>query len=523
MQTFLKFRALLLLLGLACSLAWAQPADRLSGSSASVASTAVSHRHHDDADDEDADEDSDRHGSGNNIVSLGSDAHLLPGRSADSVVAIFASALSEGAVGDTVSIFGSTRVTGPASGDAVAIFGSTYVDSKVEGDAVAVLGNLELGPHAEVGGDVVTVGGNLVRDPQAIIHGHVQSVLMSASGARFEWLRNWARHCLLYGRPLAFAPDLGWAWAIALSLLALYALLSVLFPGAILRCLQTLQAHPGHSLLAALLGSLLTPLAIGVLCVTVIGLAAVPILVLAIIAAGFVGKAVMLAWLGQRCLAWRTERGGVAPVLLVLLGGAVALVLYVIPVAGFLVYKLLGFVGFGVVVLTFIQGIRGRSDEAVPGVSASVEAPMTTPESAASAIPSPEIAGPLDVASLPRAGFWIRMAALLIDCVLIGVLLNLVDHLAHLQILVLAAYGAIMWKTRGSTVGGIIFDLQIVRSDGRTMDWSTSIVRALGCLLSLVAAGIGFLWIGFDPGKQAWHDKIADTVVVRTTRKVSLV
>jgi uncharacterized RDD family membrane protein YckC len=27
--------------------------------------------------------------------------------------------------------------------------------------------------------------------------------------------------------------------------------------------------------------------------------------------------------------------------------------------------------------------------------------------------------------------------------------------------------------------------------------------------------GLGFVWIAFDANKQSWHDKMADTVVVR--------
>jgi uncharacterized RDD family membrane protein YckC len=90
-------------------------------------------------------------------------------------------------------------------------------------------------------------------------------------------------------------------------------------------------------------------------------------------------------------------------------------------------------------------------------------------------------------------------------------------------LLVLAAYGAIMWKLRGSTVGGIVFDLQVVRVDGRDVDWETAIVRSLGCFLSLAVAGLGFIWIAFDDSNQAWHDKIAGTVVVRVPKGVPLV
>jgi uncharacterized RDD family membrane protein YckC len=55
------------------------------------------------------------------------------------------------------------------------------------------------------------------------------------------------------------------------------------------------------------------------------------------------------------------------------------------------------------------------------------------------------------------------------------------------------------------------------------MDWVTACVRALGCFLSLIIIGLGFLWIVFDPEKRAWHDKIAGTVVVRLAKSLSLV
>jgi uncharacterized RDD family membrane protein YckC len=71
-----------------------------------------------------------------------------------------------------------------------------------------------------------------------------------------------------------------------------------------------------------------------------------------------------------------------------------------------------------------------------------------------------------------------------------------------------------MWKLRGTTVGGIICHLRVVRIDGQPLNWETAILRALGCFLSLVAAGLGFFWIAFDRERQGWHDKIAGTVVV---------
>jgi uncharacterized RDD family membrane protein YckC len=115
------------------------------------------------------------------------------------------------------------------------------------------------------------------------------------------------------------------------------------------------------------------------------------------------------------------------------------------------------------------------------------------------------------------------MAALLLDVLLVGFLTSVLHPIFHLHMLVLAAYGAVMWKLRGSTIGGIVFDLRVVRLDGREIDWETSIIRALSCFLSLAVAGLGFLWIAFDDAHQAWHDKIAGTVVVRVAKGVPLV
>ena len=89
-------------------------------------------------------------------------------------------------------------------------------------------------------------------------------------------------------------------------------------------------------------------------------------------------------------------------------------------------------------------------------------------------------------------------------------------------LLMLAIYAAVMWKLKGTTIGGIVCGLKVVRTDNREIDWATAIVRALSCFLSLFAAGLGFIWVAFDHDKQSWHDKIAGTTVVRVPKGVSL-
>ena len=41
--------------------------------------------------------------------------------------------------------------------------------------------------------------------------------------------------------------------------------------------------------------------------------------------------------------------------------------------------------------------------------------------------------------------------------------------------------------------------------------------------INVAVAGLGFIWIAFDAGNQAWHDKIAGTVVVRMPKNAPLV
>jgi uncharacterized RDD family membrane protein YckC len=465
-----------------------------------------------------------------NLVSIGHDSTLATGEHAESVVSIFGSSTSAGEAVTVVSIFGDTQVTGTARDAAVAVFGNTTIDGKVDGDAVAVLGNVELGPHAEIGGNVVSVLGIVRRDPAAIVHGGVHNIFGADFGG-FSGLRTWITHCLLYGRPLGLVSGLGWAWGLALGFLAFYVCLALLCRPAIDRCVQTFERQPGQTLLAAIVAMLLWPVLLVLLCVTLIGIAAVPFVMAAIVCSVLFGKAVMLAWIGGRITGPAAPRYG-HPALAVLVGGAVVLVLYVVPVLGFLAYNLLGILGFGAVVYTLILAGRARQAAKVESASAAVSpasidatAPTSTvpppaepapvapeqPQTAASAAPAP----PQATASMPRAGFWIRMAALLLDILLVGFAMSVLHHAVHVHFLVLAAYGAVMWKVRGSTVGGIVFDLKVVRLDGRAVDWQTAIVRALGCFLSLAVAGLGFIWIAFDGANQAWHDKIAGTVVVR--------
>jgi uncharacterized RDD family membrane protein YckC len=307
----------------------------------------------------------------------------------------------------------------------------------------------------------------------------------------------------------------------------------LMFDRGVARCVETLETQPGQSAVASIMTVVVVPVLFVLLTISLIGIVVIPFAGMAVLCATLFGKAVVLAALGRRV----TRFTGIAPfghvAFATFVGGLIVLVLYVIPVIGLVASNLLGIVGLGVVAYTILLSIRQRSAQRQPASAAAASVASAGdasagPAVAASSEPSPAAApAPVPSATVdtaaPRAGFWIRMGALLIDTILIGIIIEILDSPDQLWLIALAGYGALMWKLKGTTVGGLVCGLKVVRRDGAEINWDTAIVRALGCFLSMIVVGLGFLWIVFDEDRQAWHDKIAGTLVVRTTRPQSLV
>ncbi len=477
--------------------------------------------------------------SGNERVSFGSDSTLAAGEEADALVSIFGSSTSAGEVSDAVvSIFGSSRVTDGTVGDAVvAVLGNVYINGHVKGEVVSVLGNIELGPKAVLDGELVCVGGQVTRDAKAEVKGNVQSIGVAGRHFDFSKLSTWFTKCLLYGRPLAFEPNLVWAWCIALGFLAFYALITLIAPSGVVKCVETLEQRPGASLLAALLTLLLTPVAYILLLLTLaiaVGVVLIPLFSFGLFFAALFGKIVMLAWRGRRFTKLLGDGPLAHPVFGVLIGGAIVLGLYTIPIVGFIVYKLLGILGLGVVIYTLILQYKAsrpakpvKTAVAVGGAAAAFGSEAVPPVMPAAVSAAPVV---ISAATLPRAGFWIRLAAALLDLIMIGIITGMSEglfrvfnfHAGGAFPFWIALYCVIMWATKGTTIGGIICGLKVVRLDDRPVDWGVALVRGLSAFLSLAVAGLGFIWVAFDDEKQSWHDKIAGTTIVKVPRGTAL-
>lgn len=69
---------------------------------------------------------------------------------------------------------------------------------------------------------------------------------------------------------------------------------------------------------------------------------------------------------------------------------------------------------------------------------------------------------------------------------------------------------------RGRTAGKFLMRTRVVRLDGRPLTPMDAFIRNGGYAAGLATGMLGFLRLLWDPNRQAIHDRIAWTVVVRS-------
>jgi uncharacterized RDD family membrane protein YckC len=113
---------------------------------------------------------------------------------------------------------------------------------------------------------------------------------------------------------------------------------------------------------------------------------------------------------------------------------------------------------------------------------------------------------PMIVANAEYAGFWRRLLAFFIDAIILSLVswggANLIYFIG-------------MWAWKGQTLGQMVFNIKVIKTDGLPVDLRIATLRYLGYLGCILTLGIGFLWIFFDKKKQGLHDKLAETYVIR--------
>jgi uncharacterized RDD family membrane protein YckC len=157
--------------------------------------------------------------------------------------------------------------------------------------------------------------------------------------------------------------------------------------------------------------------------------------------------------------------------------------------------------------------------------------------------PPPALGGLGYNPGIPYAGFWIRFVAVIVDGVIVFVLTLVASIVLGIIIGILARVsgsaldlspgGPLTWLDylvsftisigyfvygwgMGSTRGQRFFRLAVVDAEtGQPIGFGRAAMRYLGYVVSVLPCYIGLIWAAFDPKKQGWHDKIANSVVIQ--------
>lgn len=129
---------------------------------------------------------------------------------------------------------------------------------------------------------------------------------------------------------------------------------------------------------------------------------------------------------------------------------------------------------------------------------------------------------------LNYAGFWIQVAAYLIDSVVLWIVNVVVSYiifqsysiyqsnlpLSLVSIVIAATYFALMESSeRQGTLGKMAVGIKVGNNHGDRITFANALGRYLGKFISGILLLIGFLMVAWDDRKQGLHDKFADTYV----------
>lgn len=147
------------------------------------------------------------------------------------------------------------------------------------------------------------------------------------------------------------------------------------------------------------------------------------------------------------------------------------------------------------------------------------------------------------------AGFWLRFVAFILDRIIIGVVTFPLamfigfpfGHLGgwgpgmgHSAMFLPGMFGmiffggvttlAVQWlyfalmesSEKQATVGKMVLSIKVTDLNGNRISFARASGRFFGKILSGLILGIGYIMAGFTERKQALHDMLAETLVVRT-------
>ena len=128
-------------------------------------------------------------------------------------------------------------------------------------------------------------------------------------------------------------------------------------------------------------------------------------------------------------------------------------------------------------------------------------------------------------ASGPRAGFWRRFVATVIDgllCVGLGYAAQWLGwstrslaYQAVTGVILLLYFGYFDGSPSGQTPGKRLLGIRVMDFEtGAPLGFGRAAVRQFARGISALALGLGYLWMLWDPERRTWRDMLTDGVIV---------
>jgi uncharacterized RDD family membrane protein YckC len=486
--------------------------------------------------------------------------------------------LREGATArQAVVIAGDATIDGRVDRDVVVVLGRARLGATaaIDGSLVVVGGTIEAADGARVGQDLVVIGG-INAGPGFRSGGQHVVIGTTGLGNRLRGIVPWLTRGLLLGRPIV--PDLEWVWMIAFVFFVINLVLNLVFDAPIRASVVPLQATPVSAFMTGVLVLLLFGPVSVLLAVSVIGIAVVPFVLCAVLIGTVLGKIAVARWIGMSIARQDDLADRAQSLRSFLVGSGIVCLLYMVPFVGIITWAVCAVLGLGSATLAFFTAYRRENPKrarAVPAQTAPAAptpppapmpsagpiahaapaavappvtfdpappAPVAPPLAFEAAEPAPAMpaappigqggaatgvppAAAVGLLAFPRAAFKERFAAFVLDIIVIVILAQILNldngpsGVAERLMLILSlAYHVSFWTWKGTTLGGIICQLRVVRTDGGPLKFPEALVRGLTGIFSILVVGLGFLWVIRDPERQSWHDRVAGTYVVKVPR-----
>ncbi|MDQ5988672.1 MAG: hypothetical protein CSYNP_04433 [Syntrophus sp. SKADARSKE-3] len=232
---------------------------------------------------------------------------------------------------------------GAKTGSIISIGGQVTIEGTVEGDVTVVGNALVLGKEALVTGNATSLGGIIVKGREARILGNQTEINSSSlmasitSALNEEW-------------------EEGWSWIFAIMQIAMFLciiiialIIVILIPGPINVISTTIKTDTFRTALWSILGLVMIMLIAVLLAISVIGIFLIPLEIIIVVCAAFVGFIAMGQLTGQR-MYHLMKKSGSGIVRETLLGLIVLFLIGWIPYVGTMVKVMAVLLGLGGVV-----------------------------------------------------------------------------------------------------------------------------------------------------------------------------